>query len=434
MKTYLITKIIQWLTFAGRWENLLHLSNYREYWNSTFVTSWEESRIWKDLVLDDREVFYNKTLVREPLLTALSRLIDLDDYIEGQNFTRIHQIMCGLSNVSLDVELKVSNDIDTLDSHGRSALWYAVTHRRHDYVCRLLEAGADPNIGNPPVLRALGYPSDYAITKALLDYGAVFGPFNEVSTSEWWADINGSDILAIDELLVKYGLDPNHRGSGGRTVLVYLSRQDVYKGNPRRLNQLIGLGSNIEIADEVGMTAIMHAVFCSSCDAFGVLARAGARLDLKSAKGSTILHLAVAHEYYWSAAFVPRICESFRDADLTKLDLDAKDNDGHRAFDLLRMRNGPNWEDYCKHIGLRWIPPLNEDELEDELEAISALEDLLHHVQEVQGVPEADRYPPLGEYCSRIVEEEPVPGAWPMYEGAKPKLGAQTASRLRLGD
>ena len=348
------------------------------------------------------------------MLRFTSRLIDFDDYSEGQKFTRIHQIVCGLSNVPLDAELQVSTDIDTLDGEGRTALWYAVAHRRHDYICKLLEAGANPNIGHPPSLVAAKDHSDYAIIKALLDYGASFGSFDRISILAWWAGIYGSDALAVDELLVNHGLDPNQRGGGGQTILMCLidRHSDIY---PRRLKQLIELGSDIEITDERGWTAIMYAVCNSSPSAFGVFARAGARVDLKSAKGSTILHLAVGNEYSTRARDVPGLCESFRDADLTKLDLDAKDEDGRRAFDLLRIRNGPNWEDYCAHIGRFRYRPLNEEEFEAELEAISALEQLLHHVQQVQGVPEADRYPPLGEYCSRVIEEEPVPGAWPVY-------------------
>ena len=346
------------------------------------------------------------------MLRQTRRIIDFDDFIEAQNFTKIHQIVCGLSNASLDIALQVSNDIDSLDSEGRSALCYAVTHRQHDYVRQLLEAGADPNIGDSPFLRAVSNESDYANTKILLDHGANFGSFKDSWTLDQWDNIYGSDALAMDEMLVKHGLDPNHRGDGSRTILMVLARK--YYDDSRRLKQLIELGSDIEIADEVGLTAIMYAVSFSSPSAFGILAHAGARVDLKSANGRTILHLAICSKKTW---MIPWLCYSIRDADLTKLDLDAKDGNGHTAFDLLRMRNGPDWEHYCKHIGTDWYSPSSEYRLKSELKAISALENLLHYVQEVQGVPEADRYPPLGEYCSRVVEEELVPGAWPMYEG-----------------
>ena len=355
-----------------------------------------------------------KIPVIEIVLRQTPRLFDFDDFIEGQNLTRIHQVVCGPSDVSLDVELQNSTDIDTLDGKGRSALWYAVAHRRHDHIYRLLEKGADPNTGDLPILRALEFSPDYAIIKALLDHRSNFGSFKESFSVDQWAGTLGYDTLAIDELLVKHGLHPNHQGNGGETILMALHTNHHNHIGPSRLKHLVKLGADTEITDEWGLTAIMHAVRYRSPRNFGILARAGARVDVKSAKG-TILHLATYPGHRWYSDCVPELCDVMRDVDLTNLDLDAEDENGNRAFDLLRVTNGPNWVDYCNHSGAYWFGPFLEYDIQEERKAISALEELLHYVQEVQGVPEADRYPPLGEYCSRIIEEEPVPGAWPMY-------------------
>lgn len=115
-----------------------------------------------------------------------------------------------------------------------------------------------------------------------------------------------------------------------------------------------------------------------------------------------------------------------RDADLTTLDLDASNEDGHRAYDLLRIRNGTNWELYCQDKGIRmswlelydegdWSLGYRDEERKDEPRAICALEQLLHYVQKCQNVPEAERYPPLGRFLSRDGEGNAVPGAWPAY-------------------
>ena len=163
----------------------------------------------------------------------------------------------------------------------------------------------------------------------------------------------------------------------------------------------------------------MYAVGAIFPGAFDILARAGARLDLKTVTGSTILHIAIAQTFFGRER-MPRLCEVIRDADLTQLDIEAKDDSGLSAFDLLRIRNGTKWDAYCR-INLVhnhwWKSSHNrerkERELGFELEAISALEKLLHHIQECQGVPEADRYPPLGAYLSGDGQTEAVPGAWP---------------------
>ena len=347
---------------------------------------------------------------------------------KSQNFTILHQIVCGLSNLSLDAELERSIDIDKLDRDGRSALWYAAIQRRLEYVRKLLEHKADPNIGDPPIWRAAAMNGNYAITKTLLNYGASLDPslcpFGKDSCRQGWLPwlfwTKDHDCAAIDELLVRHGIDLNYRANKGETILMWLSvdSHPVYAHS--RLKQLIKFGANIEITDEEGKTAIMHAAQRPSPENFDILARAGARLDLKTVTGSTILHLAIARTCYCRDK-VHGLCEVMRDADLTTLDMDAKDEDGHRAYDLLLIRNGPDWEGYreVKGIQAKNLCPLDEPneliDLETELEAISALEGLLHHIQELQGVPAADRYPPLGEYLGRNSEDKAVPGAWHAY-------------------
>ena len=354
-------------------------------------------------------------------------MVDWEWYIVSQTFTTLHQIVCGLSGLSLDVGLQGSTSIDELDRDGRSALWYAVTHRRLDYVRRLLEQGANPNIGAPPLWVAAAQYGHFAMTEMLLNSGSSLSPtLSPPGRTGWllWPDEYFNlhkDSLAVDELLVRHGIDLNHRatlrGVEGVTILMRLAASGSHVIQQSRLIQLIQFGADIEITDEEGKTAIMYAVQAPSGQAFAILARAGARLDLKTVTGSTILHFAIAYTAdYYTYLRVSELDKVMRDADFTKIDVDAKDEDGNRAYDTLRIRNGPNWDGYCKSKGIKttWTWQ-DEEELKAELEAISTLENLLHHVQESQGVPEADRYPPLGEYLSRDGEEEVVPGAWPAY-------------------
>ncbi len=361
--------------------------------------------------------------------------------MQRQGFTTLHQIVCGLSGLSLQVELQGSTLINRLDRDGRSAIWYAVRHSKLTYVRMLLEQGADPNIGDP-LFWALGNkPPDFPMIELLLDYGASLS--HGLSPSGGWLPWPSirldSQALETDELLVRYGIDLNHRvnwhGVEGVTILMLVAQNDA----SHRLKQLIKFGADIESIDEKGKTAIMYATCGSSTKAFETLARAGARIDMKTFTGSTILHFAIARTTStantdeWSSVFkVPSLCEAMCDTDLTNIDLEAEDEDGHRAFDLLRGRNGPKWDRYCQAKGNKTYWWLNLDEahreemekegefshakdLENEKNAICALEKLLHHIQELQGVPESDRYPPLGEYISRDADDKAVPRAWPAY-------------------
>ena len=382
-----------------------------------------EDTVWTYLVLQPIYPFGLYPDLQITSLTELFPMIEWEWYVDGQLFTKLHQIVCGLSGLSLDVGLQDSTSIDELDRDGRSALWYAVIHRRLDYVRRLLEQGADPNIGDPPLWAATARYAEYAIVEMLLNSGASLNPPGRDESLLWPDAFTDDDkvFLAVDELLFRHGIDLNHRAEGrgveGETILMRLAANS-YSSEPFRLIHLIQFGADIEITDNEGMTAIMYAVRTATFKAFDILAQAGARLDLKTVTGSTILHLAIAYTAdVFSRYNVYRLCKVMRDADLTKIDVDAKDEDGKRAYDLLRIRNGPNWDGYCESKGIetRWWPWGPKEQMNDELEAISALEDLLHHIQESQGVPEADRYPPLGQFLSRDGEEEVVPGAWPAY-------------------
>ena len=410
-----------------------YLSTSSDFGDSSPFGPEDESLLWLRLVI----VPLNQNTVclsqQNTLLPKLLPMVEWERCSESQNFTILYQIVCGLSDLSLDVELQRSTDINKLDREGRSALWYAALHGRLEYVRKLLEHTADPNIGDPPIWWAAGINGDYAITETLLHYGASLdprpNPFEKDSLHNgwlpwpWW---NKHDSGAIYDLLIRHGIDPNHRSDKGETILMHLSmdRHPIYTQS--RLKQLIKFGADIEITDEEGKTAIMHAAQTPSPEIFNILARAGARLDLKTVTGSTILHLAIARTCYGRVE-VHRLCEVMRDANLTTLDIDAIDEDGHRAYDLLRIRNGPDWDGYRESKGIRanFFPFEDVSDmfdleselfnLETELKAISALEKLLHHIQELQGVPEADRYPPLGEYLGRDSEDKAVPGAWHAY-------------------
>lgn len=393
------------------------ISNYSDFChNPRSVTAEVENLLWQLFVLDAK--FPNGFFTDRPytLLTEFLPTVEWECHAERENFTMLHQIVCGLSSLPLNAELRRSAAINELDRHGRSALWYAVAHRKLDYVRRLLERGADPNTGDPPIWADVEECLDYAIVELLLDSGATLSRSRDTGWLPWPDSGLEGDTLAVDELLVRHGIDLDHRaefgGVEGVTILMRLTCDYQLRDAARRLRQLIKYGADIEIADKNGETAIMYAACHSSPETFDILARAGARLDVKTVTGSTILHLAITHTCTYTPN-IHRLCEVMRHADITKLDLEAQDKDGNTAFDLLRMKNGPNWEGYYQSKGPRrfwWPAPY-----EDELESISALEKLLRHIQEVQGVPEAERYPPLGEYCARIVEDEPVPGAWPVF-------------------
>ncbi len=398
-----------------RWRTLQHLCTYEDFTTSSYLSSFAEYLLLS-VVFRTHRCFLDESpgLGQSTVLTEVMPFIDWEYHAKMQSFTTLHRIVCRISDAYIDVELQDSTTINGLDKEGRSALWFAVRNRSLTDVRKLLEQGADPNIGDPPLWVAEGQ-SSYDITKLLLDHGASPDPDLIPAYRDGWLPWNreiwSGDSFAIDRLLIRSGISINHQASKGETILMYLSSSWDMDSGLQRLKQLISFGADLEITDEEGETAIMYAVTGACPEAFRFLAGAGARLDLKTVRGSTILHLAVARTSgIYKCDRVKELCEEMHDADLTSVGLDARDEDGNTAYDLLRIRNGPNWDGYCRS------KEYDYDDWFGEPRAIEALEKLLHHVQENQGVPEADRYPPLGEYGSRDPEDQAVPGEWPAYE------------------
>ncbi|KAF6219454.1 hypothetical protein HO133_003920 [Letharia lupina] len=409
-----------------KWKIVEYLLAYGDSSNRSSITPLAESMIWEKLVLDPlsfgnglRLTYIWPRPFRVDIL--MFPMIEWESCIEGQGFTVLHQMVCGLSRRSLDVELQSSN-INELDKDNRSALWYSVAHGKREYVHLLLERGADPNVGDLPILIASGVRSDYEITKALLDAGATLNFSNDKEFWKLWPRWpvcwekreDEDDTIAIDNLLVRHGIDINHhaewRGVEDVTILMLLCDFSPRFISPLRIQQMIDLGADLEMVDENGESAIMYALHDMSPKSFEVLARAGARLDVRNVAGNSILHLVIKCTY--SISFFYELYQVLRNADLTKLDLHARNADGHTAFDLLKMRNGLKWDGYCESKGIPdWRRPRNDS---DEMDFIRASEVLFHDIQDLQDVPEEDRYPPLGEHLSGDDEEEVVPGAWPV--------------------
>ena len=419
--------VVQCAAMHQGWDIVEYLLAYGDSSNRSSITPQAESIIWESLVLDPlflkdglRDISNSSNRCQVDIL--VSPLIEWECYIEGQGFRILHQIVCGLSRRSLNVELQSSNNINELDKYNRSALWYSVAHGKREYVHLLLERGADPNVGDLPILIASGLHSDYESTKALLDAGATLSFSNDEEFWKLWPSWpvcwmkceDEDDTIAIDNLLIRHGIDINHHakwhGVEDATILMYLSKFCPRFISPLRIQRLIDLGADFEMVDENGESAIMYALHYMNPESFGVLARAGARLDVRDVAGNSILHLLITCTY--SISLLYELYQVMRNADLTKLDLHSRNAHGHTAFDLLKMRNGLKWDEYCETRGIKiWR---RRCILSDEMDFIRATEELFHDIEDLQDVPEEDRYPPLGEYLSGDDEEEVVPGAWPV--------------------
>ena len=355
-------------------------------------------------------------------MTSFWRSIDFDEESEAQGFTTLHKIVCELDLRSLDSELDLHPDfINKTDVYGRSALWYSVTYEAPEFVRCLLTRGADLNAGGNSVIVEAIRTGSSEILELLIASGSNFENLDTQCLLAAWrfnrwykfypnAEVYQANLLSIERLTIKHLIDVNWQSEDGGTMLMDMCR--FMNPGAGRIKQLIRYGANVELGDNDGCTVLLHTFLGSDPEAFRTLVRAGARLDVRTHSGFTILHIAVLLKR--DRVGTLRILDVMRELDLSGLDLDARDEDGFTAFDLLKKRNGIQWKSYwekrseiAKHFGYF-------HRVVAEVDVIRSLESLFHHIQDSQGTPPEQQYPPLAEYLCEKPDEDVVPGAWPL--------------------
>lgn len=362
---------------------------------------------------------------RSATMAQLLQSVEFDEESEYQDFTTLHKIVCGLDFRDLDSEAELHpHYINKVDIYGRSALWYSVIYEAPHFVHCLLKRGADLNLGGNSVIAEAIRRGSPRILELLITSGTSSQDFDieNIRIAWWWSSRWGSWGLAAQEhqrrcssielLMIKHLVDVNWQSRDGTTMLMNMCHWT--SPDAGRIEQLIRYGADPEISDEEGWTALLHTLFKPDAEAFRTLVRAGARLEVRTHSGFTILHIAVLPRFYLSEIIT--IVKAMRDVDLCGLDLDARDEDEYTAFDLLKKRNGITWESYCegkrRAFGpLRIILPVRRNY--HEVDIIQSLESLFHHIQNSQGIPLEQQYPPLAEYLCEKTDEDVVPGAWP---------------------
>lgn len=351
-------------------------------------------------------------------MTSFLRSLDFDEESDIQGFTTLHKIVCGLDFRDLDSELDTKPDcINKLDVYGRSALWYSFAHKSPHFVSCLLRRGADLNAGGNSVVAEAIRSGTLEILELLIASGSHFGNLNtEDFLTAWrsvqwnYSEMYGSELLSIERIMIKHLVDVNHQSRDGRTMLMEMCRS-ICPG-ASRMKQLIRHGADLEVADNNGWTALLHTLRTPDPEAFQTLVRAGARLDVRTHSGFTILHVVVLPTYRIAGETL--ILEAIRDLDLSGLDIDARDEDGFTAFDLLKKRNGITWESYCRSKFGIWYHQRYRKRVDVNVDIIRSLESLFHHIQDSQGIPLEHQYPPLAEYPCEKPDEDIIPGAWPL--------------------
>ena len=337
----------------------------------------------------------------------------LEDACEDHGLSEIHKIVWGISYEDLDTKVRACpKAVDGLDIYGRTPLDYAVGFGNSDHVKVLLSHGAD--IGRQPhyLFWTAVESGNCASTQLLLDRGLrpndlvprlpaldLYSPEDKLDRFSWSSFRSFRSFVyyidsyhntpAMDRLLIDYGFDFNTEVSHGLTALMACCRWDSLDSSHSRLKRIESLleyGVDPEIKDQYGRTAIHHALCNENVGAFELLTEYGARLDARTYQGETVLHMAVQRTRRVA------IVHALFKAAIMRLDLDAPRHDGRIAFNVLRCRAAKTESSFWNRLPRTKV---DESHIELHVEIIRAFESLFQQIQEHQGVPIRDRYPPL---------------------------------------
>ena len=369
--------------------------------------------------------------------------VDWDEYIEDGGLTELHLIVSGLRNRDLEKYIRAHpEELERTDDMGFSPLRYAGINGELADFDMLLKYGATINEKNFRLSKILPIAGSKAfdVMEKHLSSAALRNIIREGYVRFWFVDIHSGyldcdETLAVDKLCLQHGLDVNDKDYKEGTTLLMEMLCWSYPILPLRVKQLLDHGADLELTDIYGNTALHHLIETYwNCDiavkTLTMLLEKGARLDYRTRDGTTMLHALILN-----VAHLEPI-EIISHSDISGLLLDAEDSNWYTAFDLLvlrarllrqdlgdcsvslEVRQDDFYEGFNTVIILeKLMKRANEPDMERKV--LTALEALLHKVQEIQGIPPEEQYSSVESVLDQEDKDaealrlEGLPGSWP---------------------
>ncbi|KAL9627831.1 MAG: hypothetical protein Q9204_006302 [Flavoplaca sp. TL-2023a] len=194
-------------------------------------------------------------------------LTSTSDWIEEQDFSKVHKIVVGLLLSSLEEAIAEDpKSLDVIDAMGRTPLLWAAARGDHKAVQVLLNHNADPNVMDMYLAPPVSYAADRGHTlcvKLLLEAGAMaeprLSPGIKLGSPLNCAARNTKDPALLKYLLT-YGAQVDNTGIDGNTALIHASRTD----NIRFVILLLDYNAEINAANINQQTPLTTAIMYNS--------------------------------------------------------------------------------------------------------------------------------------------------------------------------
>lgn len=189
------------------------------------------------------------------------------NWIEEQNFSRLHKIVVGLLPHDLEKAILEDTDqIDVTDAMGRTPLVWAAARGDHRSIQILLDYNADPNIMDMYISPPVSYAADRGHTlcvKLLLEAGALAEPILPPGFKQG-SPLNCAARNTEDPTILKYllthGAHVDGTGVDGNTALIHAARTD----NVRFAVLLLDYNANINATSITQHTPLTTAITYNS--------------------------------------------------------------------------------------------------------------------------------------------------------------------------
>lgn len=198
------------------------------------------------------------------------KTIDLDDFMQQQQYTLVHKIVLGLSKLPLDMVLASSTcDIDKQDIRGNTPLWWAAAQGNLPAIRILLDCGANYTIGGGLNQVPMHVARDAATVELLCEYNAPIDPLDTLERTPLHCFCYrqmGADVAMI-KAAINHGADINARASGRQTPLHYA----VMFGNVELITPLLNGGADVNAVMRSDLSPLAAAIRYDQIEAVRIL-------------------------------------------------------------------------------------------------------------------------------------------------------------------